>query len=378
LLVAEHDVDGMLKRWTGAGVIDEETAARIRAFELANVGSHRLRWPIWLALGFGATALAAGVMLLVSAHWDDISPASRFGLVLSLVALFHVTGAFVAERFPAMATALHGVGTMALGAGIYLAGQIFNLDEHWPSALLMWAFGAAAAWGILRSWPQVLLTALLAPAWLFGEWMVATEHLSAASIVRIAASGPALLALAYFTAFDQGRVDRKAVIRLGGVALPFALAGLALTGADPWLVGAGTPLPAHLSIIGWSVTIGVPLIVAGLLRGRQAWPVGLAALWVLALFGVRPVYGETLMYVWWAIAATAIAAWGVQEARSERINMGAAIFGATVLAFYFSQVMDKLGRSASLIGLGLVFLAGGWLIERVRRQLALQAQGCVA
>ena len=50
----------------------------------------------------------------MSAHWDDISPASRFGLVLSLVALFHVTGAFVADRFPAMATALHGVGTMAL------------------------------------------------------------------------------------------------------------------------------------------------------------------------------------------------------------------------------------------------------------------------
>jgi uncharacterized membrane protein len=84
------------------------------------------------------------------------------------------------------------------------------------------------------------------------------------------------------------------------------------------------------------------------------------------------------MYVWWAMAATAVAAWGVKEARSERINMGAAMFGATVLAFYFSQVMDKLGRSASLIGLGLVFLAGGWLIERVRRQLVLQAQGGVA
>ena len=41
--MAEHDVDRMLKRWSGARVIDAETAARIRSFELANAGSHRLR-----------------------------------------------------------------------------------------------------------------------------------------------------------------------------------------------------------------------------------------------------------------------------------------------------------------------------------------------
>jgi uncharacterized membrane protein len=106
--------------------------------------------------------------------------------------------------------------------------------------------------------------------------------------------------------------------------------------------------------------------------------VAIAAVWVLVLLSVRPIAGETAMYVWWAIGAIAIAGWGVKDVRSDRINMGAAIFGATVLAFYFSQVMDKLGRSASLIGLGLVFLAGGWMIERVRRQLVHQAQGGVA
>ena len=55
--------------------------------------------------------------------------------------------------------------------------------------------------------------------------------------------------------------------------------------------------------------------------------------------------------------------------------MGAALFAATVVAFYFSEVMDKLGRSASLIGLGLLFLAGGWALERLRRRLVLQARG---
>jgi len=40
-----------------------------------------------------------------------------------------------------------------------------------------------------------------------------------------------------------------------------------------------------------------------------------------------------------------------------------------VIAFYFSSVMDKLGRSASLIGLGLLLIAGGWAMERTRRRL---------
>jgi hypothetical protein len=41
----------------------------------------------------------------------------------------------------------------------------------------------------------------------------------------------------------------------------------------------------------------------------------------------------------------------------------------TVAFFYFSSIMDKLGRSASLIGLGVLFLLGGWALERTRRRL---------
>src|SRR5262245_39771753 len=106
-------VDGwtqLLIRWTDAGVIDEETAARIRAFELAHSRSTRLRWPIWIALVLGAVMLGAGVLLFVSANWDTLSPETRFVLVLALVAIFHVGGALTTERFPDIATAFHAVG----------------------------------------------------------------------------------------------------------------------------------------------------------------------------------------------------------------------------------------------------------------------------
>ena len=40
--------------------------------------------------------------------------------------------------------------------------------------------------------------------------------------------------------------------------------------------------------------------------------------------------------------------------------------------------MDKLGRSASLIGLGLLFLLGGWLLEKTRRRLMVKLESAQA
>jgi hypothetical protein len=111
----------------------------------------------------------------------------------------------------------------------------------------------------------------------------------------------------------------------------------------------------------------------------------IAALWVIVLGATRlsSGAGESLLgYVWrelgpyamWGLGSLGLIAWGLQEARKERINLGIAGFALTVLAFYFSAVMDKLGRAASLIGLGLLFVLGGWLLEKTRRRLVVRLE----
>jgi uncharacterized membrane protein len=364
-----------LARWIDAGLIDESTATRIRAFELEHADSSRLRWPIWIALAFGAITIAAGTLLFVSAHWDSLSLLARFAVVVALVAVFHVGGVFTSERFPAMGTTLHAIGTAALGAGIYLAGQVFNLDEHWPGGLMMWSLGAALAWALLRAWPQLALLAVLAPAWLLGEWSVATQNSWTSAGYRVSACGVFLLALAYFTGVraEPAGPRRRVLQWLGGIALIPAAAVLAFA-SELWSYSYGEPLLTGLLVIGWTAAVGLPTIVAIGLRGTAAWPNVLAALWALVALGINP-GGDVYVYAWWTLGAVALAAWGVRERRTERINIGAAIFGATVLTFYFSHVMDKLGRSASLMGLGLLFLAGGWAIEQTRRRLVVEARG---
>ena len=372
------DWNAWLTRWTDAGLIDAAAAARIRDYEIERAGSGKLRWPAMVAIGFGALMLGGGVLLFVAAHWDALAPGARFAIVLGMVGGFHVLAAVAGDRVPGLSAALHGVGTVALGAGISLSGQIFNLDEHWPSGMLVWAVGAAAAWAVLRQAPQAALLAILVPAWLLSEWSVVVRYRFDWMTTGIAAAGSFLTALTYFTLTGSSRRTgwQRALLWVGGVTLPVAALLLALASARNWGSRDLTEsLPLMTRAIGWTAAIGLPLALALIVRRARAWPFAVAAIWTIVLLFVERAVGTAALYPWWVLGAAGLIAWGIDEGRSERVNMGSAVFAATVVAFYFSEVMDKLGRSASLIGLGLLFLAGGWALERLRRRLVRQARG---
>jgi hypothetical protein len=364
---------GWLDRWAGAGLIDGETSARIRAFETQEErrGSTRLRWPIVIALAFGGLMVCGGILLFVAANWDVLSPGTRFTLILLLVGSFHAGGAVLADRFRAMSETLHAIGTAVLGAGIALAGQVFNLDEHWPGGIMMWALGAGLAWAILRHSTQMALFAILTPAWLVSEWIVmigpsqfGERH------AAIAAGGVVLLALAYLNARGAGETTRARWVLawIGIVGLMIAGPVLAVMSYEPWSIYRQPVSNAALPI-GAAIAFGAPLVLAFLLRDFEAWPNAVAAAWVGILLFMRELGGAVAVYGWWAVGAVGLVAWGVRDRRVERINLGALFFAGTILIFYFSRVMDKLGRSASLVGLGLLFLGGGWALERLRRRL---------
>ncbi len=372
-----------LGRWLAAGLLDSAAAERIRIFESEQEHSTGMRWPILLAISLGGLLVAAGVLLFVAAHWDDLSPAARFALVLAMVTVFHAGGALAAERFALLASVLHAVGTVTLGAGIFLAGQIFNLAEHWPGGVMMWAAGAWIAWALLRDWPQAALAAILTPAWLVGEWDVATEHLD--GNYQVLSQSLLLLSLTYISLRTNERDTpiRRSLMWIGGIAL----IPCAVLASERWW-GAGRDIvPQHLLLLGWLIGFGGPLALAYWLRGRAARMNLLAAFWVTVLSTMTSITYERAMenlamhfwrdfglYLWLWLGSVGLIAWGFRELRRERINLGVACFGITTLTFYFASVMDKLGRSLSLIGLGVLFLVGGWLLERGRRRLLARLQ----
>jgi len=384
-----NPLDKQLERWTSAGVVDASTAARIRKFEESQGSSERLRWPVLLAVALGGVLLCAGVLLFVAAHWDELSPAWRFTLVLFLVAIFPIAGALTEERFPALSTTFYAIGTVCVGAGIFLTAQIFNLQEHWPSGILMWAIGALAGWLLLRSWTQAALLALLVPGWLGGEWEVRTQEFAVSN--RLLTEGLVLVAITYLSArtSQEDSNARRTLAWIGGLAvLPLSVWAF-FEGRETygWGWRNRPDLSPLLHITGWAIAIGAPLALAFVLRRSAAWTNAVATVWVLVIVTFRVRHEDTSgnlsifawnslgPYFWAGVGALGMVGWGLLERRRERINLGVAGFALTVIIFYFSDVMDKLGRSASLIGLGILFLFGGWALERTRRQLVARVAG---
>jgi predicted membrane protein DUF2157 len=382
-------LDKKLERWVSAGVLDSSIAERIRKFEESRGSSERLRWPVLLAVALGGVLLCAGVLLFVAAHWDELSPAWRFSLVLFFVAVFPLAGAVTEGQFPALATTFYTIGTVCVGAGIFLTAQIFNLQEHWPTGILVWAIGALVGWALLGHWTQAALLALLVPAWLAGEWEVRAEGFAVST--RLLTEGLLLLAITYLSARagSEDSSPRKALAWIGGILLlPLGAAAFA-EAREPWTwYWQRMPnLPPLLHITGWAIAICAPLGLALALRKNAAWTNAIAAVWVLVIAtfrpantsggGALPVFAWNSLgpYFWAGIGSLGMVGWGLLERRRERINLGVAGFALTVIIFYFSDVMDKLGRSASLIGLGVLFLFGGWALERARRQLVARVAG---
>lgn len=373
-------IEAEIQRWIDARVIDAATAERIRSFERNRPSQTTRNWPMLVAVIFGSLMLAAGILLFVAAHWENMSPSSRFALVMLMVGLMHVVGVVTRERSPNLSSAMHMVGTIACGAGIFLSGQIFNLQEHWPSGILLWAVGAWIGWLLLRDWPQAALAAVLTPAWLVSEWEVATNRLSGGE--HIGVEGVMLLAIVYLAA-RSAEIDssfRKALNWIGGLAFIPAYLFLAFEGS--WFDRES--IPVHLRVIGWGVALLGPICMAFLLRGKDSWPTLPAALWLVVLghlpFRLRTtdlslgLYAWYTIgpYVWGALGSIGLIAWGVRDRIKNRVNLGMVMFVITLVCFYFSDLLDKLGRSVSLIGFGVLFLVIGYFLEKTRKKLIAQ------
>ena len=372
------NVPEALDRWVTANLIERNTADRILQFE-KDTSKEGLRWPAILAIGFGALMLCAGILLFVAAHWDRLSPVQRFALVLAMVALFHLAAAGLGGKSPSLGIALHLAGTTCLGAGVYMAAQIFNLEEHWPGGIMLWALGAVLAWLVLRQWPQALLASMLIPWWLVGEWTVATEGYRGTAW-NIAAQGLLLLAILYVSASPRrpNRALPMGLVWVGGLSLIPSIADVAFTGESSsgyWQTNAPF-LPSGLAFLGYVAAYLPVLALAVLMRKGRSLPILAAAIWV-ALLGIvsRHPHAERNLGVYLVVGlgACAFCYWGVRENRRLFINLGTTIFAVNVIAFYFSDVLDKLDRSLGLILLGILFLAGGWFLNRVRSSLIARA-----
>ncbi len=379
------DFEPLLIRWEMAGLLDEETTSRIRVYENRQKRPAGLGWLGIVALTLGTILASCGVLLFVSAHWDELSPGARYVVVIGVVAAFHLAGAFFHDSYRGVSTALHAVGTISTGVAIALVGQIFNIQEHWPTAILLWALASAVGWVLLNDQAQEILTLLLLPAWILSEFSFHADN----RIGEFVYQGRFLVvwAVLYLTIF-QG--TRRLAVRgvLFGAATIAGVTGIVLLlgGWGTWSAEQGF-LPLGTRLWAWTVIALLPLFISCFRPLKCFIPVCVALLFSLALpsctrtwteyyndHGIGPYThpvirtGPNLVaQVLVAAFAVFICWWGVRRLSRALVDLGIVAFAVAVGWFYFSDVYDEAGRSLWLIGLGVLFLAGGWALEEARR-----------
>jgi uncharacterized membrane protein len=375
------DIESLLNRWLAAGVLDAAAADRIRAHERSLEHRSGLRWQSLVALILGAILLACGVVLFVSAHWDQLGPAARFLLVAAMVAVFHLGGAWARADNRSLSTALHAVGTVTAGAAIALVGQIFNIQEHWPAAVLLWALCALAGWILLHDQAQKLLSFLLFPAWIFCELEYAAEGRIGQDVYL--GRFLVLWSVLYLILFlrSKHKIVQGILFAASAIALLVG-SGLMLAGWTSWSAEQSF-LPFGVCVWAWFAMGLFPFCVAAFKGHKGLIPISVTLLYTLALPWCQRVWTESFYfgatytrnapnlaaYLLVAAFAICICYWGIRQSSRWLVNLGVVGFAIAVAWFYYSRLFDALGRSLGLIGLGVLFLAGGWALERARRHM---------
>jgi hypothetical protein len=185
------------------------------------------------------------------------------------------------------------VGTASTGAAIALTGQIFNIQEHWPAAILLWAISALAAWALLHDEAQQTLALLLIPAWMIAEFTYYAEN----HIGQGAYIGRFLFvwAVLYLTILLGSR--RKAVQGIlaaaGAIAAVLGVV-MMVEGWRSW--GSMTSLPWGLRVWAWMAIAALPLIVALGRFTKSFIPVAAAAAFAIALPWCNRVWTQHYTY----------------------------------------------------------------------------------
>lgn len=159
-------LEGELKRWVSGGIIDDGRATAIR--KLYPVEQVMRPWALIVFSGIGAVIVGLGIVLLFAYNWQYMSKAAKLSVVFSSLIISHAAGIWLflkSERFRSVGEALTVLGSMLFGAGIWLVAQIYHIEEHYPTAFLLWGLGTLVLAWTMPSIFQAMMAAILITIW---------------------------------------------------------------------------------------------------------------------------------------------------------------------------------------------------------------------
>ena len=342
----------------------------------------------------GATLITAGIVLLISAHWNEIPGGVKIAAGLLLMLGAQGGGWWLREvqvRYHKTGEALQFAGSVLFLANIALVGQIYHLSARPPNALLLWLAGIAALPWLLNSRAQFALFLAALSVWFGCEINERDSLIYCGNTSQVVAY--ALLGLNFIGA---GLLLRKTAFanfapmaeKLGSLGLLVFVFPLTWAGVLVWK-------PTDDGICHWLVPIlaatGTIAAITGVrhLPGlnqpwQRLWGGTLAAaagLLCLAFFVPREHGWVGSGTFDWVNAVASIGLFvfcllqiqtGLQTSSRYLVNLGVAFIGLDIVSAYFGLFGTMARTGLMFIVSGVFLMVFGVYLEKKRRALLQQ------
>ena len=396
-----------IQKLHGAGFITGEQRQKIiEHFKLKEDGGNFLA----IVSIIGAVLIAAGITLLIAAHWNEIPRGVKIATGLLLMLGFHAGGWWLSTLRSSPATedgrevhgkyrktgeALHLIGSGLFLANIALIGQIYNIVSRPPNAFLLWWLGIAALPWLLRSKAQHILLLLAFGIWFGLEVNERTGWIYCGNDERKLLLY-SLLGLIYLGA---GWLLRRGAFadfappteKLGLLAFLVFFFPLTLKDGFDWRSGDINnwifPALGLLAII--LSAIGMKNLRSLTTQWRWTWFAALFGMMIFmatAWFGLwRTDFGGGPRYLYWGgswiylVATLALFVFcllqiqvGLQERSEFMINLGVVFIALDIIAAYFSLFGSMARTGLMFLISGIFLIVFGVYLEKKRRKLMVQ------
>jgi uncharacterized membrane protein len=342
----------------------------------------------------GAVMIAAGVALLISAHWNEIPRGVKIAAGLALMLGAHGGGWWLREvqqKYRKIGEALQFLGSALFLANIALVGQVYHLESRTPNAFLLWLFGIAALPWLLRSRAQFVLFLAAFSIW-FGCEINERDSLiyfnNDLQVLAYALVGLNFLGAGYLLRRTPFADFAPVTEKLGALGLLFFAYPLTWAGFLSWSHDDASlcrwllPALAGLAVI--STAAGIRSLSGLTTQWRFTWAGSLAAvagLLVAAFFAPRE------RHWFWsgsfdtvnAVASLALFVFcllqiqaGLQLRSRFLVNLGVAFVGLDIISAYFGLFGTMARTGLMFVVSGVFLILFGVYLEKKRRKLMKQ------
>ncbi len=383
-------LDRELEQWRLEGLVDEPTAATIRDRYVV----HRRVTLARIVLTLGAIFVGLGLIWFVGSSLDQMSPLTRFLLMVGVWLGLVVTAELLARRRERLGTvpapvlgAVRLLAAAAYGAVVFQAAQSLQAPTSGPLLVGVWAAGALVYAYAVRGLAPLVLGIVLGAVW-FGWACLDAEETTFSGATAIGVAGVAAVGVGVLHAVGARSGPEWARLgipwrELGG---GLALLGLFVAALPP--DGDRGRVPVVLWVgLGVAVVVAAAALATGSRTDRIETGLAVVALAAgvgLSLWSFGGDGLDDLSPGDWARAVVAVVVYllvssgyamlgGMRDsARLTWAATGALVVFTTVQATaVFSEI---LSGAALFILVGVILLGTGILADRGRRRLVREGR----